>query len=358
MNFPSPKRPSGRGADNNLPNRFETLAYERDEEAPDPEGPGPKTVFFKDTSRSIIARNDSPDVGFSASVNPYRGCEHGCAYCYARPTHEYLGFSAGLDFESKILVKANAPDLLRQELSSPRWKPETLALSGVTDCYQPVERILKLSRQCLEVLRDFRNPAAVVTKNFLVTRDADVLSELAKDHAALVAVSVTSLDENLSRSLEPRASRPAHRLAAIKTLADANIPVGVLVAPVIPGLTDHEIPAILDAAARAGARFAGWVMLRLPLAVAPLFEDWLSRHAPNRKNKILNRLRDLRGGRLNSARFGDRMRGTGPFADQVRGLFNLGLRKAGLSRDWPELSTSAFRRPGPAQLSLFSDPQA
>ena len=235
----------------------------------------PATQYFRDGTKSIITRNNSPDVGFETSLNPYRGCEHGCIYCYARPTHEYLGFSAGLDFESKIMVKTNAPELLRAELESPRWQPQTLVLSGVTDPYQPVERKLRITRGCLEVLAKFRNPVAIITKNHLVTRDIDLLRELAASNAVAVNISVTSLDPNLQRVLEPRTTSPQGRLDAIRQLRAANIPVGVMVAPIIPGLTDHEVPKILDACAKAGAQFAGYTIVRLPWAVAPLFEHWL-----------------------------------------------------------------------------------
>jgi DNA repair photolyase len=312
-------------------------------------------VFLRDGTRTIIARNDSPDVGFGASINPYRGCEHGCVYCYARPTHEYLGFSAGLDFETKIMVKEDAPELLRAELSSPRWQPEVLGISGVTDPYQPIERKLQLTRRCLEVLAEFRNPCGIVTKNRLITRDIDILSELTRFNAAAVHVSLPTLDVPLNRVMEPRTSLPAQRLAAIEALADAGIPVGVLVAPVIPGLTDHEIPSVLDAAAKAGARFAGYTMLRLPYAVAPLFEEWLGQHFPERKDKVLNRIRDVRGGRLNKSEFGERMCGEGPFAEQIGALFAIAARKAGIGRS-PVLSTAAFRRPPrDGQLTLFED---
>jgi DNA repair photolyase len=343
----------GRGAAENPPNRFETLEYAPDPEAVDPEGPARETQFFKDPSRSLITVNDSPDVGFEASINPYRGCEHGCIYCYARPTHEYLGFSAGLDFETKILVKEDAPALLRRELSSPRWKPQVLAISGVTDPYQPVERRLRLTRQCLEVLVEFRNPVVIITKNHLVTRDLDLLGELARTQAAAVYLSVTTLDARLAGTMEPRTSQPRRRLAAIEALSRAGVPAGVLVAPVIPGLTDHEMPAIIGAAARAGARFAGYVLLRLPHAVAPLFEAWLARHRPARKDKVLNRIRAIRGGRLNDPRFGSRMKGEGIFAEQIGDLFALACRKAGIGTRGPGLSTAAFRRPGPMQRSLF-----
>lgn len=347
-----PSAPPARGAANNPPNRFEQITLEPDADGDPSQDPAPRTQFLRDSTRTIIAYNDSPDVGFKASINPYRGCEHGCAYCYARPTHEYLGFSAGLDFETKIMVKENAPELLRQELSSPKWQPQLLALSGVTDCYQPVERKLKLTRRCLEVLVEFRNPVAIVTKNNLVTRDIDMLSELARYHAAAVFVSVTSLDSELRRVLEPRTSPPAARLAAIKALSEAGIPVGVLVAPVIPGLTDHEMPSILCAAVEAGARFAGHVVLRLPYAVAPLFEQWLERHAPGKKEKVLGRIRALRGGKLNDGNFGSRMTGDGIFAEQISQMFRVACRKAGLPGDGPELSTAAFRRPAGPQMEL------
>ncbi|HKS15676.1 MAG TPA: PA0069 family radical SAM protein, partial [Planctomycetota bacterium] len=247
----------GRGSAENPKNRFEEIELTADPEAPEDAISAPATKFYRDESKSVISTNDSPDVGFSASVNPYRGCEHGCVYCYARPTHEYLGFSAGLDFESKIMVKRDAPALVRKELESPSWKPQVVVMSGVTDCYQPVERRLRLTRGCLEIFAEFRNPVSIVTKNHLVTRDADLLSELARHRAAAVFVSVTTLDGDLARAMEPRASTPSRRLAAITALASAGVPVGVLIAPVIPGLTEHEIPAILSAAAKAGARHAG-----------------------------------------------------------------------------------------------------
>ena len=344
----------GRGAAYNPRNRFERIGVEPEPSEPGAEGPHPETVYLRDLSRSVVARNDSPDIGFDASVNPYRGCSHGCVYCYARPTHEYLGLSAGLDFESRILVKERAPELLRKELTSSRWLPTVLSMSGVTDPYQPVEKKLRLTRRCLEVLAEFRNPVAVVTKNHLVTRDAELLSELARHGAAAVAVSLTTLDDDLRRVMEPRTSRPARRLSAIRALAEAGIPVGVMTAPVIPGINDHELPDLLSAAAEAGASFAAYVPVRLPHAVRPLFEDWLSRHFPDRKEKVLNRVRSMRGGRLNDSRFGSRMRGEGLFADHIAQLFDLGCRRAGIERGrFPKLSTAAFRRDGGAQPNLF-----
>ncbi|HEX6903810.1 MAG TPA: PA0069 family radical SAM protein [Thermoanaerobaculia bacterium] len=342
--------PRGRGAALNPTNRFETIAVERDPEVQGPESI--ETELLRDTSRSLIAYNDSPDVGFDASINPYRGCEHGCIYCYARPFHEYLGFSAGLDFESKILVKEDAPELLRKELSSRKWKPQTLALSGVTDPYQPIERKLEVTRRCLEVLAEFRNPVGIITKNELVTRDIDHLSVLAEHDAVAVNLSITTLDPEVARRMEPRASHPRERLKAVERLAAAGIPVGVMVAPVVPAITDHEMPKILEAVANAGASWAGYVVLRLPGAVSGLFEEWLERHFPDRKEKVLNRLRDLRGGQLYDPRFGKRMKGEGLFADQIRATFQTFSRRYGLDAPRPELSTAAFRRPG-EQLGLF-----
>jgi DNA repair photolyase len=340
-----PQSIRGRGAADNPPSRFAPLHLERDVDWDPAEDPAPGTQFFKDSTSTIITYNDSPDIGFDASVNPYRGCEHGCIYCYARPTHEYLGFSAGLDFETRIMVKERAPELLRKELSSPKWKPRVIAMSGVTDCYQPIERKLKLTRGCLQALAEFRNPVCLVTKNHLVTRDLDLLTALAQFKAVAVFVSVTTLDASLTPKLEPRSSLPQARLAAIEALNRAGVPVGVMVAPAIPALNDHEIPAILAAAAQAGARYAGYILLRLPLAVASLFEQWLARHFPDRKDKVLNQIRGARGGRLNDPNFGTRMRGEGLRADQLEALFALAARKAGLAEQTPELSTASFRSP-------------
>jgi DNA repair photolyase len=354
----------GRGASANLPNRFESRWHEPDEEWIHADDPAPTTEFLPDDSRSVVATNDSPDIGFDASVNPYRGCEHGCIYCYARPTHEYLGMSAGLDFESRILVKYDAPALLRATLARKSWKPQLVMMSGVTDCYQPVERRLKLTRGCLEVLAEFRNPVAMITKNHLVTRDIDVLKPLADLGAAAVTLSVTTLDQDLSRVLEPRASVPKARLAAIRMLADAGIPVGVNVAPIIPGLTDHELPKILEAAAAAGATRAGYTILRLPHGVLPLFERWLDEHAPSKKAMVLHRLEALRGGARNDPEFGSRMRGTGIFAKHLADVFAMGCRRHRLNQGPPGtdsryagLDARHFRVPGPRQMSLFDAPE-
>src|SRR5437588_104271 len=348
----------GRGASWSPANRFEKLHIDHndlDAVNVDPgteERPRRATQYFHDGTKSVITRNNSPDVGFETSLNPYRGCEHGCIYCYARPTHEYLGFSAGLDFENKIMVKTNAPELLRAELESPRWQPQVLVMSGVTDPYQPVEKKLRITRGCLEVLAKFRNPVAIITKNRLVTRDVDLLGELATHNCAAVNISVTSLDPNLQRVLEPRTSPPAARLEAIEKLRNAGVPVGVMVAPIIPGLTDHEVPKILEACAKAGAQFAGYTIVRLPWAVAPLFEHWLEEHFPERKEKILGRIRHLRGNnRLNNSKWHARMTGEGIFAEQIASLFEVGCRRAGIGKR-PQLSTASFRRPC-EQLALL-----
>ena len=327
--------------------------YEREEDW-NPEDDRPvRTQLLRDTTQSFITYNKSPDIPFDAGINPYRGCEHGCIYCFARPTHEYLGFSAGLDFETKIMVKENGPELLRKELSSRKWKPQVIAMSGVTDCYQPIERKLRITRGCLEVLAEFRNPVCIITKNFLVTRDVDLLGELAKHNAVAVNISITTLDGELTPKLEPRASLPRFRLAAINALAEAGVNVGVLVAPIIPGLNDHEVPAIIREAVAAGARFAGYVPLRLPHGLAPMFENWLAQHFPDRREKILNRIRAVRGGKMNDPNFGSRMRGEGIFAEQISQMFHVACRRAGLKEERTELSTAAFRRPAGPQLELF-----
>src|SRR5437773_5055671 len=347
----------GRGASWSPANRFEKLHVDLtdldvvDVDLETEERPGRETQYLRDDTKSVITRNNSPDVGFETSLNPYRGCEHGCIYCYARPTHEYLGFSAGLDFESKIMVKTNAPELLRAELESPRWQPQRLVMSGVTDPYQPVERKLRITRGCLEVMAKFRNPVAIITKNRRVTRDIDILQDLAACNAVAVNISVTSLDPNLQRVLEPRTSSPQARLEAITQLRRSGIPTGVMVAPIIPGLTDHEVPKILDACAKAGAQFAGYTIIRLPWAVAPLFEHWLEEHFPDRKEKVLRRIRHLRGNRMNNSQWHTRMTGEGIFAEQIASLFKIGCRRAGIGAR-PALSCKSFRR-STTQLRLF-----
>ena len=349
----------GRGAARDLPNRFEKLALDLDpdvvQDDPSLEGealPNPKTIFLEDHTESIITRNESPDVGFNAGINPYRGCEHGCAYCYARPTHEYLGFSAGLEFETKIMVKLHAAELLRAEFSKPKWEPQVLGLSGVTDCYQPAERRFRITRSCLEVFAEFRNPVSIITKNFLVTRDLDLLRDLARHEAVHVFISITTLNGDLAAKMEPRASRPSHRLHAIEMLAQAGIPVGVMVAPIIPGLNDREIPSVLEAAKAAGATAAGYTILRLPYGVKDVFQEWMKLHFPEKLDRILGSIREVRGGKLNSSDFASRMRGEGPYADQVRQMFHVFRERLGFAPRLAELNSAHFRRAANRQLTL------
>jgi DNA repair photolyase len=348
------ERLRGRGAAENPPNRFERLHLEPDsEDVPEEDRTAPATQFLAVRSRSAITRNDSPDLPFSFSLNPYMGCEHGCAYCYARTYHEYWGFSAGLDFETRILVKPDIAKILAEELSRPSWHPAIINLSGITDPYQPVERRLRLTRQCLEVLVEFGNPFFVITKNHLITRDRDVLMEAARHGLCAVLLSVTTLDAELGGVLEPRASRPQARLAAIQTLADAGVPVGVNAAPLIPGLTDHELPAIIKAAVESGAQYAGYSIVRLPGAVETVFSNWLAAHTPGHREKVLNRIREIHGGRLNSTEFGGRFRGEGPHAQAIRSLFQAAVLRSGISKERPVLRTDGFRRPGPVQADMF-----
>ena len=350
----------GRSAQRTLPNRFERITLEptgdpRDDEGVDGGTRRVPTQFLPDRTRSIIAENDSPDVPFRYSVNPYRGCEHGCAYCYARPSHELLGMDAGLDFETKILVKHDAAAVLRQDLNRADWKGEHIAVSGITDCYQPAERQWKLTRQCLQVFHEARQPYSIVTKNALVVRDLDTIQSMAAEGCAQVNVSITTLDENLARTLEPRTSTPSARIRAITQLSTAEVPVRVLVAPVIPGLNDQEIPAILKAAHAAGADAAGFVLLRLPLTVRPVFEEWLARTLPLQRDRILGLIRSTRQGRLNDSRFGSRMRGEGAYAEQIGQTFHVFAQRLGLDRPLPELNRSQFRPPPlpSGQMRLF-----
>lgn len=345
----------GRGAPSNPAGRFEKTELSRDdveeiwEEEP---RPGPRTTFLADTSKTILTKNDSPDIPFSVSINPYRGCEHGCIYCYARPTHEYLGLSAGIDFETKIFVKENAPELLRKELLKPGYEVDSITISGVTDCYQPAERKFQITRRCIEVLQEFKNPVCLITKNQLVTRDLDLLAPMAAENLAAVFISVTSLSADLCGKLEPRTSRPEARLNAIRRLSEAGIPVGVMVAPVIPGITDFELPKILEAAAQAGARHAGFVPMRLPFGVKELFAEWLEVHFPERKEKVLNRIKEIRGGKLNDPNFGSRMQGQGEFAELMGKMFRNCARKLGLNQREIHLERGRFQKPG-EQLGLF-----
>ena len=347
-------RRRGRAAAANPATRFDPVVIEFDPAELDAdELRSIPTQFFEDASRSILARNNSPDVPFNYSVNAYRGCEHGCIYCYARPSHEYLGWSAGLDFETRILIKRDAPALLADAFEASSWQPQVVALSGNTDPYQPVERKLALSRGCLEVCLDYRNPVGVITKNYLVTRDLDILQELARRNLVRVSVSVTTLRADLASRLEPRTSGPSRRLDAIEALAQAQVPVGVMVAPVIPGLTDEELPVIISEAARRGAGRAGYTILRLPGAVEELFVRWLQTELPLRSDRIMQRLREIRGGRMSDSRFGNRMRGEGVWADAMADLFRTACAKAGFDRRMPPLSVDQFRRRSSGQLSLF-----
>lgn len=350
--MPDPILERGRGAPGNPAGRFERFATVCEPVDDGDERPPRPTELFRDTSKSILTTNDSPDVPMDVTINPYRGCEHGCIYCYARPYHEYLGLSAGVDFETKIFVKDQAPALLRKALMAKSWTPQVIGFSGVTDPYQPVERKLRLTRACLEVLVEFKNPVGIITKSHTVTRDIDLLRKLAEHRAVMVMLSITTLDDDLAGAMEPRASRPARRIDAIRELSAAGIPVGVMVAPIIPGLTDHEVPTILKAAAEAGARTAGRNVVRLPYGVKDLFADWLTVHAPDRKDKVLNRLRAVRHGKLNESTFGARMVGDGPFAEAIHQVFALHRRRLGLTQK-VVLSTEAFERPSGPQGSLF-----
>lgn len=334
----------GRGARVNPAQRFAKLHVEYEP------GEGPERVetrFFRDDSQSIISRHQSPDLPFETSLNPYRGCEHGCAYCYARPTHEYLGFSSGVDFESRILVKPRAAELLRREFDKPGYRPGCLSLSGVTDPYQPVEKTLRITRSCLEVLAAYRHAVAMITKNHLITRDADLLAELAALGAAAVYISITTLDPALARELEPRASSPRQRLEAIRLLSEAGIPVGVMTAPLIPGLNDSEAPAILAAAKEAGARFAGYTVVRLPFGVKEVFAAWLEKHRPGAREKIWGRIQETQGRTLSHGDFGTRMRGQGVWSEEIRKLFQVTARRLGYGKS-PPLREDWFRRPGRA----------
>lgn len=353
--------PHGRGTGLEPANRFGTLRaipdyadFENDPEFLEEHRKVP-TQFLPDSSKTIVTENDSPDIPYRFSVNPYRGCEHGCSYCYARPYHEYLGLNAGIDFETKIFVKENAPQLLRDWLSRDKWVPEKIAFSGVTDCYQPCERRFELTRQCLEVCASFRQPVSLITKNALVIRDLDLLTQLALYGCIHVNISLTTLDARLARRLEPRTSSPSARLRAIKELSEAGIPVRVMTAPVIPGLNDSELPTLLEAAAQAGARHASFTMLRLPYAVKPVFLEWLEREEPLKQERVVGLVQSVRGGELNSSSFGERMRGTGQIADQITQTFRLFARKHGLDQQLAALSTEHFIRPLPTsgQLRLF-----
>ena len=343
------------------PNRFESIHRESDledalwDEEAVRDVSDRKIEYVFDESRSIVAENKSPDLPFRFSLNPYRGCIHGCSYCYARPTHEYLGFNAGLDFETKIVVKSGAPKLFEEFLARPSWQPEPIAFSGVTDCYQPAERKFRLTRGCLEVAESFQQPLNIVTKNALVARDIDLLSRLAERRLAHVFVSVTTLDDDLARVMEPRTSTPRARLRAIRELTEAGVQVGVMVAPLIPGMNDHEVPEILAQAKAHGAEAAGYVLLRLPRTVRVVFEEWLQRERPDLAEKVLGRVRQTRGGQMNDSSFGSRMTGTGEIAEQIRSVFHVFRAKQGLTAKLDRLDCDRFRRPEKSggQMRLF-----
>lgn len=354
-------RPRGRSSGLNPPNRFENhslcvLSDVIEEHVrTHPDGSQIRTQVIADHSRRVINHVDSPDLGIEWTLNPYRGCEHGCIYCYARPTHEMLGFSCGLDFETKIMAKIDAPRLLQRELAHPKWHGETIHMAGVTDPYQPIERRLNITRQCLEIMAACRQPVRIVTKNHLVTRDVDLLAQLAKHNAVTVSVSLTTMDDHLARAMEPRASSMRDRLRAIRTLSDAGIPTTAMIAPVIPNLTTHEIPTLLDAAQQAGACSASWIMLRLPFQLKELFLDWLARNMPHRARAVESALRGMHAGKLYDSTHETRFTGDSPLAAQIASTFNVFARRLGLDENPPPISSAAFTRPAlDGQLPLFT----
>jgi DNA repair photolyase len=356
MNQPKLK---GRGAQTNPKNRFDKFSIDYsnpgydlniDEKYLDVQ---PGTVFYKDDSKSVISKNDSEDLFFDYSFNPYRGCEHGCIYCYARPSHEFLGFSSGLDFESKIMIKENAPKLLEEQFNKKSYKPDVILFCGNTDPYQPVERRLEITRKSLQVCLDYRNPVSVITKNALVLRDADILQEMAGLNLVSVMISISSLDKELANKMEPRTSIPERRLRVIEELAKNGVPAGVNIAPVIPGLTDKEIPLILKRASECGAKMAGYILLRLPYSVKYLFSDWLKNELPGLANKILNSIKSTHNGKLNESEFGKRFTGEGQLSETIHELFRLNCKKFNLNRERISLTKELFRRNPGNQLVLF-----
>lgn len=345
-----------RGALSNIPGRFELGRQEVDDGwSVASHDTSVETLIRDEVARSLISYNKSPDLPFDRSINPYRGCEHGCIYCFARPSHAYLGLSGGLDFETRLIARPNAPELLRKELSARSYKVAPLAIGTNTDPYQPCERTRGLTRACLEVLRAFNHPVAVVTKGTLVERDIDILAAMAARGLVRVGVSITTLDSDLARRMEPRAPAPARRLAVVKRLTDAGIPVRIMVSPVVPGLTDHELEALLAAGASAGADAASWIMLRLPREVSGLWQDWLAEHVPGRAEKIMARLREMHGGRDYDPRWGHRMRGEGRYAEMIQQRFQIGAKRLGLTAKTKALRCDFFEKPAQAgdQLALF-----
>ncbi|MYK32809.1 MAG: PA0069 family radical SAM protein [Boseongicola sp. SB0670_bin_30] len=350
-------RTVGRAARTNPPSRFESKVNEAfcDGWPIEDDLPPLRTEVSVERPRRVITRNSSPDIGFDQSINPYRGCEHGCIYCFARPTHAFLGMSPGLDFESRLVARPDAPEILEQELRAKSYRPEVIAMGTNTDPYQPIEREYRIVRQILETLFEYRHPVAVVTKGTLIERDVDILGEMGRLGLARVGVSVTTLDAQLSRKMEPRAPSPKRRLVTIRRLAEAGCPVRVMVAPVVPALTDHELEAILAQAAEAGAIAASWIMLRLPLEVSPLFQEWLAEHFPDRAQRVMGRVRELHNGRVYDPEWGRRMTGQGVFADMIANRFSISARRLGLETKLPPLRTDLFKRPVRVgdQLSLL-----
>jgi DNA repair photolyase len=355
-----PRLLRGRGAVSNASGRYERYARVLlDDGWTEPQGedapPPLKTEISIDSTRTIITRNQSPDISFDRSINPYRGCEHGCIYCFARPTHAYLGMSPGADFESRLFVKPNAAELLARELSAPGYAPKTIAIGTNTDPYQPVEKKLKIMRSILEVLRDFRHPVGICTKSPLVLRDIDILGPMAEMGLARVALSVTTLDRKLARAMEPRAGTPSRRLEALRTLSDTGIPTAVMFAPVIPALNDGEMESVLTAARQAGVRSAGYVLLRLPLEIKDLFREWLEANRPDAARHVMSLIRQMRGGKDYDAQWHLRQRGTGPYAQMIARRFHMAAKRLGLNVDSAPLRTDLFRRPVRTgdQLALF-----
>jgi DNA repair photolyase len=357
-----PRLLRGRGAISNASGRYEPTrrvlvddGWDDGWRAADGDLPALRTQVMHDATRSIIAHNKSPDVSFDQSINPYRGCEHGCIYCFARPTHAYLGLSPGADFESRLFAKPNAAELLAKELSAPGYVPRTIAMGTNTDPYQPIEKKMRITRSILEVLREFRHPVGIVTKSPLILRDIDILSDMARMGLAKAALSITTLDRRLARAMEPRAGTPSRRLQAITGLSEAGIPTGVMFAPAIPALNDHEMEAVLAAAKEAGARSAGYVLLRLPLEIKDLFREWLEANEPGRARHVMALIRQMRGGKDYDSQWGSRMRGTGPYAQMIARRFHMAVKKLGLNQPSRPLSINSFRRPERLgdQLSLL-----
>ncbi|MBO9444941.1 PA0069 family radical SAM protein [Ruegeria sp. R14_0] len=346
-----------RGVASNETGRFERFATVACDDgwAPEEELPPLRTEVREEVARSVITYNRSPDLPFDRSINPYRGCEHGCVYCFARPSHAYLGLSPGLDFETRLIARPNAADVLRKELSAPRYKVATLAMGTNTDPYQPVEKRLEITRECLQVLQAFQHPVAIVTKGTLVERDLDILAPMARLGLVRVGISLTTLNPDLSRRMEPRAPSPARRLAAIRRLTQAGVPVRVMTSPLIPGLTDHELESLLEAGREAGADSASWIMLRLPREVSELWQAWLHEHEPARAEKVMSKLREMHGGRDYDPRWGHRMRGEGEYAELVSKRFRLAVKRLELMTKTAPLRCDLFAKPAQAgdQLSLF-----